>query len=90
MHWVGESEWAEETTSGRREGDSPWKLDLPVLFVGCDGDAVSSTDMQRMAAQQGLLPDLKIEEIQSGHWCPYEKPDEVSGVIFEFVRGRDL
>ena len=90
VHWKGENEWAEETKSERREGESPWRLDLPVLFVGCDGDAVSSTDMQRMAAQQGLLPDLKIEEIQSGHWCPYEKPDEVAQIIREFVRDRSL
>ena len=90
VHWEGENEWAEDTKSERDEGESPWKIGLPVLFVGCDGDAVSSTDMQRMAAHQGLLPDLKMEEIQSGHWCPYEKPDEVAGIIGEFIRARDL
>jgi hypothetical protein len=89
-HWEGESKWAEETKSERREGDSTWRLDLPVLFVGYDGDAVSSTDMQWMTVFQGLLPDVKIKEVQREFCCTYEKPDEVAGILKEFVRDLSL
>jgi pimeloyl-ACP methyl ester carboxylesterase len=90
VHWEGEMKWTEETRSHRKDEESPWRLGLPVLYIGCTGDAVASTDMQRMAQQQGLLPDLKIEEIESGHWCPYEKPEAIAMMIVEFLRSRDL
>lgn len=90
VHWDSEKKWIQETKSRRRENESPWKLDLPVLYVGCNGDAVASTDMQRMAQQHGLLPDVKIEEVESGHWCTYEKPGTIAMMIIEFLRTRDL
>ena len=65
------------------------KLDMPVLFIGCDGDAVNpGTGMIEPSKQAGLLPDLTVEALHAGHWCPYETPEELAGMIVKFVRAK--
>ncbi|RMY65992.1 hypothetical protein D0863_08746 [Hortaea werneckii] len=54
-----------------------YRLEMPVLFISCDGDAVNPHSTIDGPKDAGLLPDLTEEELHSGHWCPYEKPEEL-------------
>ena len=53
----------------------------PYLFIGCDGDAVCRTDAIELAKGAGLVPDLTVHEVHSGHWCLYEVPEEVGKIM---------
>lgn len=64
------------------------KVEKPYLFIGCDGDAVCRTDFIWQSKQQGLLEDLTVEELHSGHWCPYEKPDEVGRITLDWLKAK--
>ena len=64
------------------------KVDKPYLFIGCDGDAVCRTDAIEVAKKEGWVRDLTVREVESGHWCPYEKPEEVAGIVVEWLRGK--
>ena len=61
------------------------KVVHPYLFVGCDGDAVCRTDAIEGPKKAGLVPDLTVKEVQSGHWCLYEKPDEVASIMVDWL-----
>lgn len=65
-----------------------YKIQVPVLYVGCTGDPVCRHDMIELPKKAGLLPDLEQQSIVSGHWCPMEKPDEVAKHIKNFVTKR--
>ena len=32
-----------------------------------------------------LVPDLKVENVNGGHWLQLEKPDEVNKILEEFM-----
>ncbi|KAM3421846.1 Bifunctional epoxide hydrolase 2 [Cercospora zeina] len=68
------------------------KVHTPYLFIGCDGDAVCRTDNIERGKQLGLVPEdkLTMRELHSGHWCPYEVPDQVAEVILEWLRANDF
>jgi soluble epoxide hydrolase / lipid-phosphate phosphatase len=56
----------------------------PVLFLGCTRDPVCLTG--RIYEYEALLPNLTVKEIDSGHWCTYEKPQEVNNVLTEWLK----
>lgn len=58
----------------------------PVLFIGCKGDGVCLTSFMDAPIQAGLLPDLRMKEVDCGHWGPLEKPDETGSIIVEYLR----
>lgn len=48
-----------------------YRLTIPVLFIGCTKDPVCLTQYIYLAQKAGLLPDLTVDEIESGHWCKW-------------------
>lgn len=81
------------TTGVQSEADKSipvekYKLEMPVLAIMCDGDGVNPPETLDGPKQAGLLPDLRQELLHSGHWCTYERPQELSRMIVEFVRGK--
>lgn len=68
------------------------KLDIPVLFVGSNRDAVGLTQYIYMPQKAGLLPDLKVEEVDAGHWQTFENPKAGGEIIAAWLkeRGSDL
>jgi pimeloyl-ACP methyl ester carboxylesterase len=44
--------------------------------------------MMKPAKDQGLVPDLKEVVIDSAHWSPMEKPEEIAAHIRDFVMER--
>lgn len=65
-----------------------YKVQLPMLYIGCTGDAVCREDLIEVPRKAGLLPDLEVQQITSGHWVPMEKPEEVAQYIRSFVNKR--
>lgn len=60
----------------------------PYLFIGADGDAVCRTEAIEGVKQAGLVKkeDLKVVELHSGHWVPFEKPKEVGEAVLGWLR----
>lgn len=60
-------------------------VDLPYLFIGADQDAVCRTDAVQVPKAMGLIKDLRVEEVHSGHWSPFEAPEEVSRITLKWL-----
>ncbi|RMZ34704.1 hypothetical protein D0859_01118 [Hortaea werneckii] len=67
-----------------------YRLEMPVLFISCDGDAVNPHSTIDGPRDAGLLPDLTQKELHSGHWCPYEKPEELAKSPVEIIMSNFL
>lgn len=65
-----------------------FRVNVPVLFLGSTRDAVSLTSAIKFPQEKGLLPDLEVKEIESGHWVTMEKPEEVGQAIVGFLKAR--
>ncbi|PSN61807.1 epoxide hydrolase [Corynespora cassiicola Philippines] len=68
--------------------DGNYKIEVPVLFIGATGDAVCRIDIIEAGKKQGLLPDLEEKVIESGHWSPMEKPEEIATLMKDFLGRR--
>lgn len=60
-------------------------VDRPYLFIGADGDAVCRTDLVEIPKSMGLIKDLTVEEVHSGHWSPFEVPDDIARITLEWL-----
>lgn len=60
-------------------------IEVPTLFLICTQDAVCIPEVMIPAKDQGLIPHLKEVHIESAHWSPMEKPDELAAHIGAFV-----
>lgn len=59
------------------------KLTQPALFIGHrEQDPMSGQQVQMLAE---WVPELKVENILSGHWVHLEKPDETNKAIESFL-----
>ena len=65
---------------------SDGKITVPVLYIGQTGDYVCRTDLMGPAKEQGLVPDLEEKVVDAGHWVLYEKPDEIAGLITDWLQ----
>jgi soluble epoxide hydrolase/lipid-phosphate phosphatase len=65
-------------------------IQKPVLFVGCEQDAVARADAIEQPAQLGLLPDLTKHTLNCSHYCPLERPTEVANFVLDFVAEKNL
>jgi soluble epoxide hydrolase/lipid-phosphate phosphatase len=65
-------------------------IKVPLLFVGATGDSVCRTAMIYEPQKAGLLPDLVVKEVTSGHWQPYEVPEKTSEYIVQWLKGKDF
>jgi len=63
-------------------------IEVPILFIICTGDAVCRRELMNPAKERGLVPDLKEVVVESAHWSPMEKPDEIAAHIKDFLNER--
>ncbi|KAK3676073.1 hypothetical protein LTR78_004265 [Recurvomyces mirabilis] len=63
-------------------------ISVPVLYIGQTGDWVCRTDLMGDAKEAGLVSDVEEKVIQAGHWCLYEKPEEIAGLIKDWLQRR--
>lgn len=64
-------------------------LNIPVLFIGTTMDAVCLTAMIHDPTAKSRLPDLEIEELESGHWQTYEVPEKTGPLLASWLKKRD-
>ncbi|KAK7706423.1 hypothetical protein SLS57_009657 [Botryosphaeria dothidea] len=63
-------------------------ITVPTFFLGCERDEVALPAFIEPSRAAGLLPDLTVKVIDSGHWCTMEKPDEVGQALYGFLSER--
>lgn len=62
------------------------EIKVPVLYIGQTGDWVCRTDLMGPVKKEGLVGDNLTEKVvEAGHWCLYEKPEEIAQVIGEWL-----
>ncbi|EME39622.1 hypothetical protein DOTSEDRAFT_160012, partial [Dothistroma septosporum NZE10] len=64
------------------------KIEVPLLYIGQTGDWVCRIDLMGDSVKQGLVKDLEERVIDAGHWCLYEKPEEIAAIIKEWLSSR--
>ena len=61
------------------------KITVPLLYIGATGDWVCRTDLMSDAKEAGLVLNLEERVIEAGHWCLYEKPEEIAKMIGDWL-----
>ncbi|KAM5350796.1 hypothetical protein ACJ41O_007301 [Fusarium nematophilum] len=74
-----------QTTSDSTIPKDSLAIEVPLLFLICTKDAVCVPEMMVPAKSRGLVPHLKEVVIESAHWSPMEKPEEIAVHIRDFV-----
>lgn len=64
-------------------GVSSQPVALPVLVIAPKRDSYVSVGMQTELG--GLAPDLRVREVDGGHWLPLSKPDVIARHLREFM-----
>jgi soluble epoxide hydrolase / lipid-phosphate phosphatase len=65
------------------------KITVPVLFIAALKDAVCLKQNIYFAEKAGLLPDLKIEDVVSGHWQTLEAPEKTGPIMATFLTEKE-
>ena len=69
-----------------KKGAAALKLSMPVLFVHASFDYVCDTTTTRAAEpMRKLCTNLTEKRIHSGHWVAQEKPEELNGILTEWL-----
>jgi pimeloyl-ACP methyl ester carboxylesterase len=61
-------------------------VSVPYLFLGGMRDIICLTEAIEQPKQGGLLPKLTVEEVDAGHWCMLEKPNDVGDAFLRWLR----
>ncbi|KAI0840504.1 alpha/beta-hydrolase [Hypoxylon sp. FL0890] len=69
-------------------GDDSLAMQVPVFYISCSHDPICELDLMAPAKEKGFLPDLEEVTIDSRHWSPLEKPDEVATLMTSFLKRR--
>jgi len=60
-------------------------LDVPYLFVGATQDPLAPAAAVQGLQSQDLLKNVTVKNVEAGHWCMLEKPDEVGSAIVTWL-----
>ena len=60
-------------------------LNVPYLFVGATQDPLAPTAAMQGLQAQNLVKDVKVKNVEAGHWCMLEKPEEVGSAIVTWL-----
>ena len=66
------------------------EIEKPYLFVGCEQEFVHPSVVIGLAKQNGWCKDLTEVSVDSGHWVPYEKPEEVGKAVVEWLTTKGM
>lgn len=93
--WIGPLNWYHAIHSNihwnveKTIPEERFTLHIPVLFIGTTMDAVCLTAMIHDPTAKARLPNLTIEEIDSGHWQTYEVPEKTGPILVSWLKKRD-
>lgn len=64
------------------------KIKCPTLFVRALGDTIVTDELaNKMGAN---VPELTAKNVNASHWLLWEKPEEVNGIVTEWMQGQEL
>jgi soluble epoxide hydrolase/lipid-phosphate phosphatase len=64
------------------------KIKCPTLFVRALGDTIVTDELAgKMSAG---VPNLTTKNVDASHWLLWQKPEEVNGLIAEWMQGQGL
>lgn len=58
---------------------------IPTLFIASTDDVINKPEVMEAHRDAGTLPGLEITVLESGHWSPWEHPDEVTDVTRKWI-----
>ncbi|KAI0013578.1 hypothetical protein F4779DRAFT_562283 [Xylariaceae sp. FL0662B] len=58
------------------------------FHIACTQDPISRPEASIPPKEGGFLPDLEEVTVDSGHWVPLEKPEEVTESMKSFLQRR--
>ena len=65
------------------------KIKVPCLYVSGTEDSVCRTDqMEAPGVRELVAGELTVKIVESNHWITFEKPEEVGGIIGEWLGKR--
>ena len=64
-------------------------LTHPTLLIASTGYFITVT-VNFPEQMRPLVPDLKVEHVNGGHWLQLEKADEVNKILEEFMEEKRL
>ena len=75
------------TLNWETQAEFDQRIGIPTLFIGAADDVVVS--LEHIEAMKPLVDDLEIHMLENcGHWSQQEKPDEVNGLMIDWLRRR--
>lgn len=78
---VSNVQWEEDSKIPKEQ----WTVKVPHLYIGCAGDPVCRVEL--LEPSRPLLPDLEAPAtLDSGHWSPYEVPDECARLMGDWLK----
>jgi soluble epoxide hydrolase/lipid-phosphate phosphatase len=90
--WTAPLNWYKATTASLSLDEDKAALaagrhivKTPYLFLGATEDPLAPIAAVQGLQAQGLLEDVKVNEIEAGHWCMLEKPQEVGEAIVAWL-----
>lgn len=63
-------------------------IKCPTLFIRALGDSIVTDDI--VSKMGDNVPDLTLKNVDASHWLLWEKPEEVNGLVTEWMRGQGL
>lgn len=64
-------------------------VEQPTLLVTCSGDPVAPPDFVE-GGTRSFIRNLKVKQVDTGHWLLLEKPDEVNGILKDFFESLNV
>jgi soluble epoxide hydrolase/lipid-phosphate phosphatase len=64
------------------------KIKCPTLFVRALGDTIVTDEL--VGKMGPNVPEFTAKEVNASHWLLWERPEEVNGIITEWMQGQCL
>jgi soluble epoxide hydrolase/lipid-phosphate phosphatase len=64
------------------------KIKCPTLFVRALGDTIVTDEL--VGKMGPNVPEFTAKEVNASHWLLWERPEEVNGIITEWMQGQGL
>lgn len=86
--WSGSAYYSNHKRNAAYNSKAPdgGKLKQPVLFIQAEWDTVCDTKTSALASpMRSVCSNLTEVSIETGHWVPIERPEEVNAALVKFI-----
>jgi pimeloyl-ACP methyl ester carboxylesterase len=64
------------------------KIKCPTLFVRALGDTIVTDELAN--AMGANVPEFTAKNVDASHWLLWQKPEEVNGIVSEWMQAQGL